>query len=481
MILNARTGAFFNGLHIKKIFPVLLSAFLILIFSQNASELSAADASAVKNDGPWSQLPVILKRIVPPVFQNKDFIITDYGAIADGKTNCTEAFKAAIDACNTAGGGRVVVPSGKWVTGAIHLKSNVNLYVSKGAIIIFSWILDRYLPVVLTRYESVECMNYSPLIYAYNQKNIAITGEGTLSGGADRVHWWNWKSEEAEDNKNLKEMAKNGIPAKERVFGNGHVLRVNFIEPYLCQNVLIEGVTIVRSPMWEIEPVQCTNVIIQNVKIDSHGPNNDGIDPQSCTDVLIKNCTFDTGDDCIAIKAGRDYDGRRLNIPCQNIVIQDCHMKDGHGGITVGSETSGSIRNVFAENCDLDSPNLWMAIRLKSNSVRGGTIENIYIRNIKVGKVRDAVFHATMYYDPGAPKEGDTGDFTPIIRNISVQNVVCENSARPIFMEGYERSKISNVEILSCDFKNPIWKPVLKNTSNVSFKNTKINGEDVKE
>jgi polygalacturonase len=479
--MSKKTGLFHNKIRIRKILPVMLSAFLLLILSQNGSEVSAADESAAKNDTAWSQLPVILARIKPPTFQNKDFIITDYGAVGDGQIFCTQAFKDAIAACNKAGGGRVVVPEGKWLTGAITLLSNVNLHLNKGASINFRWSPEAYLPVVLTRYESVECMNYSPFIYAYNQKNIAITGEGTLNGSADMNHWWNWKTQEAEDNKSLKEMASKGIPAKDRVFGTGHVLRVNFIEPYLCQNVLIEGITVVRSPMWEIEPVQCTNVTIQNVKIISHGPNNDGIDPQSCTDVLIKDCSFDTGDDCIAIKAGRDADGRRLNIPCQNIIIQGCHMKDGHGGITVGSETSGSIRNVFAENCVLDSPNLWMAIRLKTNSVRGGTIENINVRNIKVGKVRDAVFHATMYYNPGVPVEGDIGDFTPIIRNITIQNVVAENSARPIFLEGYERSKITNVKIMSCDFKNPFFKPMLKNTSNVSFQNTKINGEDIKE
>src|SRR5205823_3301880 len=179
-------------------------------------------------------------------------------------------------------------------------------------------------------------------------------------------------------------------------------LRPNFIQPYRCRNVLIEGVTIVRSPMWEINPTLCTNVTVRGVTINSHGPNNDGCDPDSCRDVLIEGCTFDTGDDCIAIKSGRNADGRRLHVPSENIIVRGCRMKDGHGGVTVGSEISGHVRNVFAENCRMDSPNLETALRIKNNAARGGLLENFYFRNLTIGQVIHAVVTIDFNYEEGA-------------------------------------------------------------------------------
>ena len=322
-------------------------------------------------DDPWAQVPEILRRIKPPVFPKRDFDITRYGALGDGRTSCTEAFRKAIAACNNAGGGRVLVPRGAFLTGAIHLKSNVNLHVSQGATIKFSTNPLEYLPPVFTRFEGTECMNYSPFVYSFEQENIAITGQGTLDGSASDENWWAWARRRPggsdalarADMTRLKELAERGVAVAERIFGERHYLRPNFIQPYRSKNVLIEGVRIINSPMWEIHPVLCTNVTIANVNINSHGPNNDGCDPESCSDVLIKNCDFNTGDDCIAIKSGRNADGRRLHVPSQNIVIQECRMRDGHGGVTIGSEISGGVRNVFAENCRMDSPQLDHGLR----------------------------------------------------------------------------------------------------------------------
>lgn len=432
--------------------------------------------SATAED-PWTQVPAILSRIKPPVFPKRNFDITKYGAVADGKTDCTEAIRKAIAACNKAGGGRVVVPPGDFLTAAIHLKSNVNLYVSEGATLKFSQETKQYLPLVFTRWEGVELMNYSPFIYAFEQRNIAITGAGTLDGQADATHWWPWKGRgrgaETQDKarNRLIEMGEKDVPVSERVFGEGSYLRPNFIQPYRCQNVLIEGVTIKNSPMWEIHPVLCRNVTVQGVKINSHGPNNDGCDPESCTDVLIKDCQFDTGDDCIAIKSGRNGDGRRVNVPTENVVIQGCEMKDGHGGVTIGSEISGSVRNVFAENCKMDSPHLERALRLKTNAVRGGTLENIHMRNVQIGQVSDAIVSVDFTYE-----EGEAGKFMPTVRNVSVRDVTSQKSNYALYLRGFEKAPITDIRLDNCTFENVARSSVYEYAHDVLLNNVKING-----
>src|SRR3989441_2671882 len=371
----------------------------------------------IPDDDPWSQASQILARIKAPVFPARNFPITKFGAVGNGKAECTEAFAKAIDACNKAGGGRVVVPAGEFLTGAIHLRSNVNLHVAINATIKFSRDPRKYLPVVFTRWEGMELMSYSPFIYAFEQKNIAITGAGIIDGQADCENWWPWKGrtgcgwkkgdpEQSKARNLLYEYVAKGTPVSERVFGEGSYLRPMFLQPYRCQNVLIEGVTLRHSPMWQIHPVLCTNVTVRGVNIEREanasnqtGPNTDGCDPESCRDVLIENCVFATGDDCIAIKAGRNNDGRRVTVPSENFIIRGCQMTDGHGGITIGSEISAGVRNVFAENCHMDSPNLWTALRFKNNALRGGLLENFYYRNIEVGQVRDAVLTVDFNYE----------------------------------------------------------------------------------
>src|SRR5205085_1230806 len=297
----------------------------------------------------WAAMPTILARIKPPTFPARDFKITDYGATIGGTSDCTEALRKAIEACHVAGGGRVVGPQGLFLTGEIHLRSHVSLYVSEGATLKFSSDPAKYLPVVYTRFEGTECMNYSPLIYAFEQENIAVTGTGTLDGSAADENWWAWNRKGANGAdalarasiRRLIDFGERGVPVKDRVFGQGYYLRPNFIQPYRSRNVLIEGVRIINSPMWEIHPVLSTNVTVRGVRINTHGPNNDGCDPESSRDVLIEDCTFDTGDDCIAIKSGRDNDGRRVGVAAENIIVRNCTMKDGHGGVVIGSEVSG--------------------------------------------------------------------------------------------------------------------------------------------
>jgi polygalacturonase len=435
---------------------------------------------------PWETvMPSIVKRIKRPRFPMRTFRLTDFGAEGDGRTDCTLAFRRAIDHCTNAGGGKVVVPPGSYLTGAIHLKSNVNLEISEYAAIKFSQNPKDYLPVVFSRWEGVEVFNYSPFIYAFEQRNIAITGRGLLDGQSNNEHWWPWNgrprygwkegmSHQRPDRNALFAMAEKGVAVRDRVFGEGHYLRPQFIQPYRCQNVLIEGVTIRNSPMWEIHPVLCRNVIVQNVIVNSHGPNNDGCNPESCTDVLINACDFDTGDDCIAIKSGRNADGRRLNAPTENVIVSDCRMKDGHGGITVGSEISGGVRNLFAMNCRLDSPNLDHALRVKNNAMRGGMLENLHFRNIQVGQVAHAVITIDFNYEEGAK-----GAFTPVVRDYTVEGLRSTKSKHALDVQGLANAPIVNLKLTNCTFNNVAEGNVVKNVKDATLENVKINGKSV--
>ena len=411
----------------------------------------------------WAQAPEILARIQAPGFPARDFVITNYGAVADGRTDCTAALGRAIAACAKAGGGRVVVPAGEFFTGAIHLKSGVNLHFETNAVLKFSTDPKAYLPAVFTRFEGTECYNYSPLIYACGQKNIAVTGEGTLDGQADESNWLHWKKGAARSK--LVKMADDNVPVEQRLFGEGDNLRPDFIEFNRCQNVLIEGVHIRRSPMWEIHPMLCTNVIVRGVDIVSHGANNDGCDPESCRDVLIENCLFDTGDDCIAIKSGRNNDGRRVGVPSVNLVIRGCTMRDGHGGVTIGSEISGSCSNVFVENCEMNSSRLNCALRLKSNAVRGGVLQNIFMRNVKVGQVADSVLQIDFLYE-----EGTNGVFKPVANNVVMENVSVDHTPRVLNVRGFPGAEISNVRIYNSTFKQ-IEKPDVVQDADVKLVN----------
>jgi polygalacturonase len=397
----------------------------------------------------WQQVPAILKRIVPPVFPDRDFNITSFGAVGDGTTDCTRAFTDAIGACHQAGGGRVVVPAGAFLSGAIHLQSGVNLHLAKGATIRFSTDPEKFLPVVFSR-DVAEMMNYSPFVYAYGQENVAITGEGMLDGQASKSVWPDWSRRAGPDAAKLTEMGDREVPVAQRILGEGHFIRPNFVEFVRCRNVLVEGVRVVDSPMWVLHPLYCTNVTVRGVTVVSHGHNNDGCDPDSCTDVLIKDCVFDTGDDCIAVKAGRDHDGRRVNIPCQNVVIQNCTFKDGHGGVTLGSETAGGLRNVFAENCEFDSPNLDQALRFKTNPARGGFIEDVYIRNCRVKTARYGI-HMTMRYSSSGARDGDA---MPVVRNIDIRDCTfAVLTKQPIVIEGWSpAAPITDVTIANCRF-----------------------------
>lgn len=420
----------------------------------------------------WDDMRQILDRIQAPVLPKKDFAAAGYGAVADGKTDCSAAIARAIDACTRAGGGRVVLPKGVCLTGPIHLKSNVNLFLPAGATVLFATDPARYLPAARTRWEGTELMNYSALVDADGQENIAVTGEGTLDGGAGPEHWWPWSKSAAADRGALVEMGAKDVPVEQRLFGAGHSLRPSLFQPRDSRNVLIEGVTVKNSPMWQLAPLYCSNVIVRGVRIEGHGPNNDGCDPDSCNGVLIDNCSFDTGDDCIAIKSGRNRDGRRVARPTENVVIRGCRMKDGHGGVTIGSEMSGGVRNVFVEDCRMDSPHLNQAMRFKTNAQRGGVIENIHFRNLTVGEVSGAVLQIDCLYE-----EGENGPEKPVVRNIEIANVTSKKSRCALELRGLAASPIRDVRLADCNFENTAQANVLQNVTGLGCVNVKINGQ----
>ncbi len=458
----------------------------LLLMAAGGAGLALLPQFAFAETDPWTtEYSKILARIKPPTFKKKDYDILKFGAKSGGQTDCREAINNAIDACSEAGGGRVVVPAGEFLTGAILLKSHVNLYVSKGATLKFSTDPKSYLPVVHTRWEGMELMHLSPFIYANEQTNIAVTGEGTLDGQGKSFFWkWHGNPAYGGDPKVLSqkpararvyEIMDKSVPVTERIFGGPQdYLRPQFIQPYKCRNVLIEGVTIVDSPMWEVPLVMCENVTVRKLHISSHGPNNDGCDPESCKDVLIEDCFFDTGDDCIAIKSGRNNDGRRLATPTENVIVSGCEMKDGHGGVTIGSEISGGVRNIFAENCKMDSPNLDHALRVKNNASRGGLLENFYFRNITVGQVAHALITIDFNYEEGAK-----GGFTPVMRNFSVDNLKSGKSKFGVDIQDLENAPVYDVTIANSSFDNVSDGNVVKNLKGMTLRNVKLNGKAV--
>lgn len=462
----------------KTLFLAIVALFFISCGSKTGTTVSK---------DPWKAMQNIIETVKLPIFKDQTYNVLDFGAQANGVFDNTLSFQKAIQACSENGGGVVLVPPGNYFTGPIHLENNVNFHVTAGAQILFSTNSADY-PIVATSFEGTELMNYSPFIYAHNKHNIAVTGKGVLNGQSSTENWWAWCGKDTYGWKKgtpsqndplnrlrLVEMAEQGIVVPERIFGEGHYIRPNFIEFFECTEVLLKDVTILNVPSWVIHPMKSTNVTVDGVTVRSHGPNNDGCDPEYSKNVIIKNCLFDTGDDCIAIKSGRDADGRRVAIKSENIVVQNCTMFDGHGGVTIGSEISAGVRNVYVENCIMDSPNLDVAIRLKTNSRRGGLIENFYVRNLEIGQVREAVLKVDMFYNVHG---NQTGEFLPRIENITLENVTVKNGGQySILATGYKASPIKNIT-----FKNVTIAKVgvpysVENVTNLKFINTYINGE----
>jgi polygalacturonase len=370
-----------------------------------------------------------VKNIQPPTFPNRTCSITNYGAIPDLnqiKKN-TEAFQKAIEDCAQQGGGIVEVPAGTWKTGAIHLQNNINLHLNSEAIILFSNKAEDFLPMVKTRYTGLDLYNYSPMIYAENCENIAITGNGIIDGNGQSGDWKDFIKNKKKAEKQLYKMSLNNTSIEKRKFGTlENSLRPSLIQPYNCQNILIDGITIKDGPMWTLHPVYSQNIIIRNLNIQTYAPNTDGIVIDSSHDVLIENNKLMTGDDAIALKSGKDKDGWRVGKATENVVIRKNTINQAHAGIAIGSEMSGNVRNIFAD--DLEIANVDRGLRIKSRPGRGGIIENIIFQNLKIKNIKYAPIQINLDY--GSKSTQPKTNKEPHLKNIEFQNITIDNSKK---------------------------------------------------
>ncbi len=425
-----------------------------------------------------------------PKIAERQFLITSFGA----KTTATaaqnqKAINRVISLVSKKGGGKVIIPKGTWNTGAIELKSHVNLVLEEGATLHFAFEPKLY-PLVRTSWEGLACWNYSPCIYAYKATDIAITGKGTIDGGGNNDTFWQWngsprfgykegvtkESQKLGSRSKLLKMAEDGVPFDERKFGMGYGLRPQLVNMVRCERILIKDVKMINSPFWVMHPLLSKNITVDGVYVWNEGPNGDGCDPEACENVLIQNCVFHTGDDCIAIKSGRNNDGRLWNQPSKNIIIRNCKMEDGHGGVVIGSEISGGCENVYAENCVMDSPHLERILRIKTNNCRGGQVQNINMRNVVVGQCKEAVVKINLDYER---KEICYRGFEPIVNNVNVENVTCQKSDYGVLIIGRDSlENVYDINIKNCKFDGVVKEPVkiTGKTRNVKFDNLVING-----
>jgi len=428
-------------------------------------------SSTIDSDNRWDQAQKIVDAIKEPEFPNRSFNVRDLGAKGDGKHNDLTALQSAINICSHVGGGRVTVPAGDyWLEGPIHLKSNVNLYLDEGSIIRFSAVPADFLPVVFTRWEGTELFGYSPFIYANNCTNIAITGSGTIDGNAGDT-FATWREKQKPDQNKLRAMGDQSVPLENRIFGEGHYLRPSFIQFINCQKVKMDGVKVIESPFWIIHTVYSSHIIMRNLHIESFRLNNDGIDLDSSTDVLVEGCTFSTGDDAVVIKSGRDYEGRHLGHSSENIVIRNNTCLEVHNGFAIGSEMSGSVRNVFIENNTIKSGrNL---IYFKSNLDRGGVIENVYVRNIEVDQAKmNLIYFQTDYHSYRG------GNFPPTFRNFHIENVKCKEAGFGVRVQGHAESPITDVLIKNLLIEKAETPIKINERDQVLLENVMINGKD---
>lgn len=413
----------------------------------------------------------ILSYVHEPEFRSVDYPVSDYGVVPDGHADSRDIINDVITKCSDEGGGRVILPAGTvYSAGCINLKSNVNLVVPEGCTLVFSENPLDYLPAEPTVWEGTELYNYASLIRAYHCNNVALTGKGTIDGNATDT-FARMRPQRSAQQDTLRQMGIDLVPVRERYFGAHSIMPPNMIEPYGCKNVLIDGVNIIDSPYWIIHPLFCDNVIVRNVTIDSHNKNNDGCDPEYTTNVLIENCRFNTGDDAIAIKAGRDQDAWRIGQKTANIVIRNCEFSSRCNGLCIGSEMAAGVENVYMYDCHVGKCH--SAIYFKSNLDRGGFIRNVWVDNIVVDTVRTAFIRFENNY------HGGRGGYHPTkFSDFTISNVRGGKSDECGFYAiGVEGVPISNVTLRNVELADCKTSYTLTNAENIRFENVRINGE----
>ena len=449
-----------------KFYKIVL-LFAIAIFSF----LIACQSDAKKELSREAKRDAILENIKAPAISTTVLQLADFGAKGDSAANNKPAFDKAMQASKAKGGAKIVVAPGIYiVNGPIHFVDNTTLELQKGAKLIFGANAKDYLPVVPTSWEGTFIHNYSPLIYAYQVENVAIIGEGTIDGNG-KEGFSKWYDLQKPSQQLSRKMNHEGTPIEKRIFGEGHYLRPHLIQFYDCKNILIEGVTIENSPFWTVHFLKSENITARKVKFNAFNKNNDGFDPEYSKNILIEDIDFNNADDNIAIKAGRDHEGRKTAISSENIIIRNCRFKGLHG-VVIGSEMSAGVQNVFVENCTY-AGYCKRGIYLKSNPDRGGFIKNIYVNNVEFGAVEDGVFITSYYH-------GEGKGFATDIQNIFIENLKFKSASHAgVVIQGYPDKKVKNVHFSNMKIDSCATAVSLTNTENIVFSDVVI-GQEVK-
>ena len=432
--------------------------------------LGIAPSAFAQSANDWSRAEEVVRTIRLPEIPARDYVITNFGARSGGATDARPAILAAIKKASAEGGGRVVIPAGKWLSrGPIHLASRINLHVSEGATLLFSPEARHYLPVVLTRWEGTEMYGYSPLIYAFEVRDVAVTGKGVIDGNA-ASEFLTWIKKAEPDFQRLRRMGVNGTPAARRVFGEGTYLRPSIIQFFRAERVLLEDYTVLNSPFWVNHLVYTDHATVRRLRVESHHANNDGVDVDSSRYVLIERCWFRTGDDSVVVKSGRDRDGREIGRPSENVVVRHNDM-GGEDGIALGSEMSGNIRHVyFTDNVLRKGAS---AIRFKANLDRGGTVEHIRVRNFTVEGF-DNLFWFQLDY-PGQLG----GNFPSTYRDIVFENFTVERAGTVFNGDAPAAAPLRDVTLRNVNIKQADRTFILKNVEGLKLENVVIGGQRV--
>ena len=469
----------------KRISQILKKHAYLFLLATMACGATAETAPVT--DHIYEGLEFDMPKVVEPTFPDYSVSIVDFGAVGDGNFLNSQAIADAIQAVSEKGGGRVVIPRGIWLTGPVGLKSNIDLHLEAGALVLFSKDKDLY-PLVETSFEGLNTVRCQSPVYGRNLENIAITGNGVIDGSGDA--WRQVKRSKLTESQWKNLVASGGIVAEDgktwypsEEFRKGEQMSdmnvpsnftkledfqqiKDFLRPVMvslvsCKKVLLDGQVFQNSPAWNIHPLMCENLTVRNITVRNpwYSQNGDGIDIESCKNSVVYNSSFDVGDDAICIKSGKDEQGRKRGMPTENLVVKNCIVYHGHGGVTVGSEMSGGVKNMHVSGCTFIGTDV--GLRFKSNRGRGGVVEGIYISNVEMIDIPTNAISFNLYYgglsvsemmDAGgqgkkAEEVPQVTEETPQFKDISIKNITCKGANQAIFLQGLPEMKLENVSL----------------------------------